>query len=160
MSDPPTDGSDGLHATSFLRSREPGWASQYVGTPFVEHGRDPAKGWDCWGLLCFVYREHLGIELPDFDGDYENTDDVAAIAALFDRGLSDWTDVPESEVLPFDGVLVLMLGRPSHCAVALGDGRMLHALHGSDTTILRLRSHLWHPTGFYRFKTSEAATSS
>lgn len=135
----------------------PGWATTYVGTPFVEHGRDPATGWDCWGLLVWVYWHHLGIRLPDFDGDYENTEDVAEIAALFDAGLHDWQPVDECDVAPFDGVLVQMLGRPSHCAVALGDGRMLHAIHGSNTTILRLRSHLWHPTGFYRFKTSEAA---
>jgi cell wall-associated NlpC family hydrolase len=137
-----------------VRSTEPGWASQYVGAPFVEHGRDPATGWDCWGLLVYVYREHLGITLPDFDGDYEDTEDVAQIARLFDRGLVDWREVPEADARPFDGVLVEMLGRPSHCAVYVATGRMLHTLHGSETSVIRVRSHLWKPTGFFRFEPS------
>ena len=148
-----------IKAVAHLRSNAPGWASQYVGVPFVEHGRG-LDGWDCWGLFCFVYREHLGIELPDFDGDYENTEDVAEIARLFDSGLKDWEEVPERDSRPFDGVLVHMLGRASHCAIYLGDGKMLHALHGSDTTIIRVRSHLWHPTGFYRFRKSGAMQTS
>ena len=142
-----------------MRSTDQGWANEYVGTPFVEHGRDPAIGWDCWGLVCFVYREHLGVELPSFDADYEDTEDVARLASLFDGGLQDWDEVDEKQVVAFDGILVHMLGRPSHCAVALGGGLMLHTLHGSGTTIIRLRSHLWHPTGFFRYRSNRSSAA-
>lgn len=41
------------------------WLNDYVGVPFVENGRG-RDGWDCWGLVLAVYRDRLGLELPDF----------------------------------------------------------------------------------------------
>lgn len=43
------------------------WAARYVGIPYVPGGRD-AHGLDCWGLLCLVYQEQLGVALPALPG--------------------------------------------------------------------------------------------
>lgn len=41
------------------------WVQRYVGIPYRPCGRDH-YGIDCYGLVCLVYREVLGIELPDW----------------------------------------------------------------------------------------------
>ena len=35
-----------------------------IGIPYVDYGRDPHKGLDCWGLAMELYRRR-GIQLPD-----------------------------------------------------------------------------------------------
>jgi len=36
----------------------------YIGTPYTWGGNDPDDGFDCSGLVSFVYREVAGVELP------------------------------------------------------------------------------------------------
>ena len=36
-----------------------------IGLPFIDGGRDPSVGFDCWGLSTEVFRRY-GIELPDY----------------------------------------------------------------------------------------------
>lgn len=50
-------------------SKEPHWAGDYVGIPFVAKGRSE-KGLDCWGLVQKVQMEQFGIFLPSLDGKY------------------------------------------------------------------------------------------
>jgi murein DD-endopeptidase len=38
---------------------------QFVGIPYVAHGRDYA-GADCWGLLYLFYRDVLGVQIPSY----------------------------------------------------------------------------------------------
>ena len=41
------------------------WINDFVGVPYRDNGRG-RNGWDCWGLVMAVYRERLGVELPDW----------------------------------------------------------------------------------------------
>jgi len=41
------------------------WVNKYIGLPWLANGRGP-DGYDCWGLVALVYKDVLGIELPDF----------------------------------------------------------------------------------------------
>lgn len=41
------------------------WINDYIGVPYRPNGRE-RDGWDCWGLVLAVYRERLGLELPDY----------------------------------------------------------------------------------------------
>ena len=123
------------------------WTNQYIGIPFEDCGRTP-HGWDCWGLVRYVYAEHLSIELPEFD--YRDTSNLAEVAGLFDSGLDRWQEVTTPET--FDVVLLVLAGRATHCGVYVGGNRMLHVLHGCATSIIRCRSHLWKPRGFFRWK--------
>lgn len=45
----------------------PAWVNQYIGVPFLEHGRTPV-GWDCWGCLRWGLDKHFNIQVPAYDG--------------------------------------------------------------------------------------------
>ena len=51
------------------------WVEKYVGIPFVSGGRDKT-GLDCYGLVRLVLRDEYGYNLPVFNGDYTNADNV------------------------------------------------------------------------------------
>ena len=42
-------------------------AEELVGVPFVDGGRDPGKGLDCWGLVREAYKRITNREMADFD---------------------------------------------------------------------------------------------
>lgn len=42
----------------------PHFMTQYLGKPWEQNGRGPDT-FDCYGLVWWVYRKHLGIELPN-----------------------------------------------------------------------------------------------
>ena len=46
------------------------WVQDYVGLPYEMCGRS-FEGVDCWGLVVMVYRNELGIVLPDWVTDEE-----------------------------------------------------------------------------------------
>ena len=63
------------------------WTNDYVGIPFQKNGSD-RNGTDCWRLIVMVYREKLGIELPDFadvfiDGSLASLVKVSRSSAAF-----------------------------------------------------------------------------
>ena len=45
------------------------WTDDYIGIPFLPDGRD-RDGLDCYGLVCLVYRDRLGVDLPGIRGIY------------------------------------------------------------------------------------------
>jgi len=47
------------------------YASQYMGTPYLYAGNDPAKGFDCSGFVSYVF-QHFDINLPRSSSGYKN----------------------------------------------------------------------------------------
>lgn len=43
------------------------WAEKYIGKPWVSGAHGP-DSFDCWGLLCAVYRENYAVELTKYPG--------------------------------------------------------------------------------------------
>lgn len=128
--------------------------AHYVGIPFALHGRD-RTGLDCWGLVCLVYREVWGVELPSFGDRYgrELTLEERAHIAAIVRGESvDWTRVPPGEERCGDVVLFRMAGAESHLGIVVNGGRFLHARKGTDSCVESYRSPLWvkRVAGFWR----------
>lgn len=78
-------------------------AQKYIGIPYRAYGYTPETGFDCSGFTMYVYGLY-GVSLPHL---------ASAQAAL-------GTEVPESEALPGD--LVLM---PGHIGFWVSPGRML-----------------------------------
>ena len=94
-------------------------ALREVGVPYRWGGASPASGFDCSGLVYWVYGR-LGLELPH------------SSYALYDRG----RPVLRSRMRPGDLLFFSGLG---HVGIYLGLGRMVHAPHtGARVQVVRL----------------------
>lgn len=83
-----------------------------LGTPYRYGGDQPAYGFDCSGLVAYVARSVLGVELP------RRAEAISRVGV----------DVNPLQLQPGDLVFFNTLGRPfSHVGFYLGDGQFLHA---------------------------------
>lgn len=101
---PPEPGASAVVARAF----------DLLGTPYRFGGASPATGFDCSGLIHYVYRDAAGIELPRT---------VAGLAALH-------APAPAADALrPGDLVLFSIKRgrRADHAGIYVGDGEFVHA---------------------------------
>jgi len=99
-----------------------------VGTPYRYGGNTPASGFDCSGLIGYVYKERAGITAPRTTG-----------------GLIDWgTSIPAPSLRTGDLVVFTQNGRANHAGIYVGEGRFVHAPSTGGTVRLdSLRSAYW-----------------
>jgi hypothetical protein len=102
------------------------WLNSYVGTPYVENGRDD-DGYDCWGIVVAIYRDRLGVELPDWrwHAPFGPAEKLRAFGESADTAIG--VSAHEIET-PEPWAIGLLYGerRPHHVGVAIGSG-VLHA---------------------------------
>lgn len=121
-----------------------------VPVPFVAKGRD-WSGWDCYGLVCCLYRDVFGVELRGLGDAYRDTKSARIPDLVRHEQRSCWIEVRVP--VPGDVVILLLRRRPWHCAVALGAGQMLHVDDdGIGTRTERIASLNWRGRldGFWR----------
>lgn len=129
------------------------WCNNYIHIPFKEHGREE-NGCDCWGLARIIYKEQLGIELPTLL-DYKNTHDGHSIADLYEDEHLMWDEVLEGQEKEFDILVFKILSLPTHIAVVINKGMMIHCEYGIGTHITEYyRDFQWRKrlAGIYRYK--------
>ena len=85
-------------------------AAAFEGYPYKYGGKDPETGFDCSGLVWYVYREN-GIELP-------RTSDAQAKAGEL---------VPPEEIMPGDILCFYQGSWVGHVGIYLGDDWYVHA---------------------------------
>lgn len=106
------------------------WSNRYVGIPFRDHGRDRA-GVDCWGLAWLIYRDELGITLPDYLG-YASAEEQEEVSALFLGAAASPLWVPVTgQAQPFDIALFRRGRLTTHLGVVVRPGLMIH-VEGED----------------------------
>ena len=133
------------------RTEIPGWAGDYVGLPFAEHGRD-RTGVDCWGLVRLVLGERFGVALPCHGTDYRSTLDADGLGALIAREMRPaWRPV-DGPGRAGDVALLRLRGAPMHVGVVVAPGVMLHVEQGIDSVIERSDGLRWKKRllGIYR----------
>ena len=99
-----------------------------LGTPYRWGGSSPDGGFDCSGLVGYVFRS-IGIDLPR----------VSRAMANEGVAITDRTALAEGDLVFFG-----RRGRVDHVGIYVGDGKFLHAPRtGRDVTVSSLTSGYW-----------------
>ena len=93
-----------------------------VGTPYHWGGNTPAGGFDCSGLVDYIYRTAAGIKLP------RTSNEMASMRAQKVRRM---TQLASGDLVFFD-----IDGSISHVGVYVGKGRFVHAPNSGGTVRL------------------------
>ena len=130
----------------------PDWAGRYVRLPFKDKGRG-VEGFDCWGLVMHILEHEFKVSgLPDYSSTYAHTTDEDLIPIAIRDGLKEgyWNKVSEPKL---GDMLIFNIGnKPMHCALVLGDGKMIHAQESIGITVDGYHRPNWKKRieGFYR----------
>jgi len=125
---------------------------EYIGIPFLEDGNTRA-GCDCYRLVVMVYKDKLGIDLPDFAGIF--VDGSLASLKKVTRHIREtkktWQKVEKPAL--FDVILLRTGNMVYHCGVVIGRRTMLHVMEGINSTIEEFTGIQWRNKveGFYRY---------
>ncbi|WP_211260765.1 C40 family peptidase [Pseudoxanthomonas dokdonensis] len=92
-----------------------------VGTPYRWGGNTPDSGFDCSGLVTYVYRDMLDLRLPRTS---------TALAQVQGPRL------PPQQLAPADLVFFGSRGNVSHVGIYVGEGRFVHAPSSGGTVRL------------------------
>jgi cell wall-associated NlpC family hydrolase len=115
-------------------------ATQQLGTPYVWGAEDPASGFDCSGLVQYVYGQ-AGIDLPRVSADQAKVGEKVASLA---------------DALPGD---LVAFGSPvDHIGIYAGDGKMVVAPHRGD--VVKVQDITSTPTAIRRVLGTSAAAPS
>jgi cell wall-associated NlpC family hydrolase len=122
------------------------WTDKYIGIPYVNRGRDRATGLDCWGLVCLVYEQELGITLPSYTDEYfaEECDIWADVIATHKGESYRYEEVPLTSIQPFDILLFRVMGFVCHTSIAVNPSIMLHTLRPHNSALERFTSSKWN----------------
>ncbi len=104
------------------------YAISLVGTPYRYGGNTPDGGFDCSGLIDYVYKERASLLAP------------RTVAAL-----SNWGQPIAAENLRSgDLVIFSPAGSATHAGIYVGDGRFVHAPStGGEVRLEALNSRYW-----------------
>lgn len=101
----------------------------FIGVRYKWGGNSPETGFDCSGLIRYVYHEVTGRSLPG------NAREISQVGTTIDR----------SELRPGDLVFFNTLRRPfSHVGIYLGNARFVHApSRGGRVEIVSMTDRYW-----------------
>jgi cell wall-associated NlpC family hydrolase len=102
-----------------------------LGTPYRWGGTSPDSGFDCSGLVGYVFRTTLGIDLPRVSRDMASKTDAELISN-------------RNELKQGDLVFFGHRGRVNHVGIYVGEGRFLHSPStGKDVRVDSLVTGYW-----------------
>lgn len=100
-----------------------------LGTPYRWGGTSPDSGFDCSGLVGYVFRNALGIELPRVSREMAQSGEL----------ISDRAKLTEGDLVFFG-----KRGQVDHVGIYVGEGRFVHAPRtGKDVMVSSLDTGYW-----------------
>jgi cell wall-associated NlpC family hydrolase len=105
-----------------------GIATRYLGVPYAWGGGSPTTGFDCSGLVKYVYAQ-VGVSLPHY------------AAAQYDYGVP----VSRDQLEPGDLVFFDGLG---HVGIYIGNGEFIQAPHTGDVVKISSLDEPWYATTY------------
>ncbi|MCE7032598.1 C40 family peptidase [Lysobacter sp. GX 14042] len=100
-----------------------------LGTPYRWGGTNPESGFDCSGLVSYVFRNAVGLELPRVTRDQARQGELVA----------DKSELEEGDLVVFG-----KRGRVDHVGIYVGEGRFVHAPStGKDVMVSSLETGYW-----------------
>ncbi|UNK51221.1 C40 family peptidase [Lysobacter sp. S4-A87] len=104
-------------------------AMALLGTPYRWGGTDPNKGFDCSGLVGYVFQNALGIDLPRVSREMAKSGELVTDRAKLSAG---------------DLVFFGRRGRVDHVGIYVGEGRFVHApSRGKDVQVSSMDTGYW-----------------
>ena len=99
-----------------------------VGTPYRYGGNTPSSGFDCSGLIGYVYKTRASVLAP------------RSVSTMVGWGSA----VPASEVRTGDLAIFIQGGSATHAGIYVGEGRFVHAPStGGVVRLDQLKSKYW-----------------
>jgi len=121
----------------------PIWLSEYIGIPWVKHGRT-GTGVDCWGLLWLIYSKHFRIDINGLLSAYDDTGIGAReVSGVIDGEKSNWRCVEQENVRLGDVVVFNLASIPSHVGMLLDSDNFIHVLEGTHSVIDKWKGLNW-----------------
>ena len=103
-------------------------AISLVGTPYHYGGNTPEGGFDCSGLVNYVYRDVLDLRLP------RTSHELAEVQG---------PRIPPTQLASGDLVFFGTSGQVSHVGIYVGEGRFVHAPNRGGTVRLDRLDGAW-----------------
>ena len=129
-----------------------GWVGKYA---LLAEGRQTRPEWverGCWLLAIEVFRDELGIALPEYLEEYQTLADEEEIRRLVARERGLWTEIAKGSEAEFDLALVRSAGEPWHVAIVTRPGWLAQYTPETGVTHECYRRRRWEHRvlGFYR----------
>ncbi|MFW6364422.1 MAG: NlpC/P60 family protein [Bacteroidota bacterium] len=127
--------------------------SDLIGTPFVDGGRDPATGLDCWGLFMVVMCR-IGQPVPDYEISCFDSSEIGKAARHTLATQWQRTDKPGPGV----GVTLEIDHKKKNCmqhfGVCINKHKFIHTLMKTGCIITSLNDRYWSKRikGLYKWK--------
>lgn len=123
--------------------------SDLLGVPFIDGGRDPKSGLDCYGLFSVVC-SRFGNDIPDV---IVSAFDTLRINEMVNMEKGTWGKMDK----PAPGCAILFSTDPnypdliSHLGVYVGGGKFIHTLEKTGVILSSLEDYYWKnkAKGFY-----------
>lgn len=151
-----------LKAAFSLRDRVVETGLNAIGTLYHWGGDDPKEGFDCSGLVRFVYQETAGLTLPRTAREQHATGKSVARQQLLPGDLVFFKSTVATRHVVWHNhhksLRTIVSGAISHVGIYIGDNQFVHApVRGERVRIDNLEASYWakHYAGAVRYLTSK-----
>ena len=124
-----------------------------VGIPFKKFGTNPKDGFDCYGLVVWVYKHFYHTDIPTYNHDIIDAFNGEQIHEIIKRNEKDWESIEN----PTEPSVVLIRNHPvfvNHIGVYIGRGNFLHSIEKTGVIVSKLHDRYWGKkiVGFLKWK--------